>query len=354
MVSSNNYYWGGGWTPIEHAFQISPQEKNNSLRYFVSSLQTDNPRSLEMPPTYLDSRLQKGLTTAGQYRRQSELDDNGEAYPLSKEGPNIYFSVSVPPGLWTLSFYNVNKDGHEGMNRMRDYLYSVRPHDSSKPLGDVTRDFVSQPVLAQSRQRDFYGGVYKRFLVRGPQQLTLAVAKNNSFNTILAGAFLDRVDERPAPYFGSVDWWQKRQSAREQERDELGAQSAGERAARFAPAMNEKDAANRLFIEIERLRELNPLMWARRSKPIYEALARSLEPTLSRESVQQDPVLLVRLGTCLYNLGHYAAWESVQRKQGLRPARDIEKSLKWDGHSSDGEGFQVISQQEPQARLEPN
>ena len=173
------------------------------------------------------------------------------------------------------------------------------------------------------------------------------MAKNNSRNTILAGAFLDLVDERPAPYFGSVAWWQKRQSAREQERDELRAQSAEVRAARFAPSRDEQDAVTRLFLEVERLRELNPPQWARSSRPIYEVLARSLEAALNRGGVRQDPVLLARLGTCFYNLGLYAAWEKVQRKQGLRPARDIEKSLTWDGQSSEGEGFKVISQQQP-------
>ena len=71
MVSPNNYLWGAGWKPIEHAFQISPKEKSNSLRYWVHWIYTDNHRVLEMPPTYFDSRLQKGLTTVDKYRRQS-------------------------------------------------------------------------------------------------------------------------------------------------------------------------------------------------------------------------------------------------------------------------------------------
>jgi len=167
--------------------------------------------------------------------------------------------------------------------------------------------------------------------VRGPQELSVKVAKNNSLNTILAGAFLDLVDERPAPYFRTVDNWQKRQSKREQERDELRTQSVEERAARFAPATDEKDAANRLFTEVERLRELNPPMWAARSRPVYETLARWLEPAIHRADSLEIGVLYARQATCFYNLNRYNDWENVQRRRGLTPARDIEKSLKWDG-----------------------
>jgi len=47
------------------------------------------------------------------------------------------------------------------------------------------------PPLAESRVRDFYGGVYKRFLVNGPAALTFSVRKGDSVNTILSGVFLD-------------------------------------------------------------------------------------------------------------------------------------------------------------------
>lgn len=343
MVSPRNYYWGAGWTPIEHAFQISPKEKNNSLRYWIQWLYTDNPRSLEMPPVYFDSRLQKGLTTPDQYRRQAEIDDNGESYPLTKEGPDIYFSVKIPAGLWVLSCYNHNKDGHAGVNRMRDYRYSFRPHDPAKPIRDVS-DFDSEPELAHSRQRDFWGGVYKRFLVRGPQQLTLRMAKNDSLNVILAATFLDPVDEQPAPYFGTVEEWQKRQDAKQQERDQLAAQSAQEQAARFVPATDEKDAANRLFLEVERLRDLNPPAWAQRSRPVYEALVRWDQAALPHTGSEETPKLWKQESACFFNLNRYNDWERLQRRQGLTPARDIEKALKWDGESgSSGRGSVIVT-----------
>ena len=38
--------------------------------------------------------------------------------------------------------------------------------------------------------------------MRGPTELTIRVARNWSFNTLLAGVMLDPIDERPPPYFG--------------------------------------------------------------------------------------------------------------------------------------------------------
>jgi len=343
MVSPQDYLWGAGWTPIDHAFQIGPKEKGNSLRYWISSSYTDNPRALEMPPVYFDSRLQGNLTTQDKSRREASIDDNGETYPLTKEGPDIYFSVKIPPGLWTLSFYNHNENGHDWLNRMRDYHYSFRPHDGAKAIRDVS-DFDTQPELAHARQRDFWGGVYKRFLVRGPQQLTLCIAKNNSLNAILSGTFLDSFDEQPAPYFGTVEDAQKRQDANEKERDELIAQSAQDHAARFAPATDEKDAANRLFLEVERLRELNPPAWAQKSRPIYEALALWDQAALPRTNAEDTPMLWKQESVCFFNLSSYNKGESLQRRQNLTPARDIEKALKWDGKSgASGKGNAAVT-----------
>ena len=348
MVSPSNYYWGGGWTQIDHRFQIDPRQKNDALRYWVHWLYTDNTRSLEMPPTYLDSRLQKGLTTRDSYRRQAELDDHGEAYPMTKEGPHIYLSVDVPSGLWNLSFYNFNANGENATNWRRDYRLSLRAQPSKTPLGQVD-DFADWPELAHGRFREFRGGVYKRFLVRGPQRLTVKMDRNNSYNTIWAGAFLDMVDEKPAPYFGTVDEWKKRQSERQQKRDELSAQTAEERAARFAPAKNLDEAVNRLFIEIERLRDSNPLQWSQRNRSVYQALARATSPALTEGKdrfntlTDNQKQVLNQRGGSFYNLTLYNSWEELQRQLGLFPARDVEKALRWDGLSSGGEGFQVIS-----------
>jgi hypothetical protein len=170
----------------------------------------------------------KRLTTWDVYRRQSEMDDHGEEYLMTLDGPHIYFTLRVPEGLFYLSLYDTNKDGHSGNNRWRDYRLSVRPHAVGQPLNDIT-GFEQQPELARARIRDFWGGVYKRFLVRGPREITIEVNRNYSYNTILAGVFLDLVDEQPPPYFRSAAQWQALQAQRETERRALSMKMADRR-----------------------------------------------------------------------------------------------------------------------------
>ena len=196
-----NYIWGTGAQSIQYRTQLGPNHRpGDKLRYYVTTPYTTNPRSLELPPTYLDSRVRKHLTTWSVNRRQSEADDHGETYPMSQEGPNVHCNLTVPAGLYVLSVYDFNKDGHSGSNRLRDYRLSLRPLRNDIPLKD-TNDFDQQPELAHGRIRDFWGGVWKRFLVRGPLVLGVQVNRNNSFNTVLPAVMLDAVDEEPARTF---------------------------------------------------------------------------------------------------------------------------------------------------------
>ena len=55
-------------------------------------------------------------------------------------------------------------------------------------------------MLATARIHDFRPGVYKRFAVTGPITLTIEVNRNHSFNTIMAGVFLDPLEELTAPW----------------------------------------------------------------------------------------------------------------------------------------------------------
>ncbi len=229
MVSPQDYIWGAGPEKVDYAARIGPNcEPGDSLRYWVHWLYTTSPRSLEIPPVYLHSRVLKRLTTWDVYRRQSEMDDHGEEYLMTLDGPHIYFTLRVPEGLFYLSLYDTNKDGHSGNNRWRDYRLSVRPHAVGQPLNDIT-GFEQQPELARARIRDFWGGVYKRFLVRGPREITIEVNRNYSYNTILAGVFLDLVDEQPPPYFRSAAQWQALQAQRETERRALSMKMADRR-----------------------------------------------------------------------------------------------------------------------------
>ena len=347
ICSPQNYEWGAGPEKVEKCAFIGPNcAKDDALRYWVHWLYTTNPNTLEMPPTYLHSRILKGFTTPERYRRQAEWDDHGETYPWSKDGPHLFCTLRIPPGLYTLLLYNFNKDGHGGTNRFRDYRLSIRPHPAGQPLQDA-EGFRQWPELARGRMRDFWNGAYKRFLVRGPTEITFQVSRNHSFNTILAGIFLDLVDEYPVPYFCRLEEWQAMKSAEAEEIRTLQveARTPGARAARFLAGATDSEAAKRAFDELERMRLWNPVWWAAEGVRFYKPLLRWHLAAL--QEVPAGPVkqeLYARATTCYYRLGLYEKWEAGQILVGKTPARSIEKALRWDGvHDFDGKGYQVVT-----------
>jgi hypothetical protein len=166
--------WFGNdiWNLI-HAAMGPHHDDQDSLRYWVQWLRTDNPKTLYSP-------------ILG-YRRQSDWDDHGETYGMTHEGPDIWLDLTVTAGPHRLALYFFNKDGHEGANRWRDYLVEVKPYAE-----DLAKAGAA-PILARARVRDFWGGVYPQFVVCGPARYRVRIARNGSFNTIVQGVFLDRV-----------------------------------------------------------------------------------------------------------------------------------------------------------------
>jgi len=152
----------------------------DSLRHWLHWSGTDQPRCLYHP-------------VAG-YRRQAEWDDHGEVYARSHEGPDLWTAVQVPEGVQRISLYFVNKDGHSGANRYRDYVVELKPYLDSLPLAEA------QPSLAKTRVRDFWHGVYKRFIVQGPGKFWIKIARNNSHNTILSAILIDKLQGPETPY----------------------------------------------------------------------------------------------------------------------------------------------------------
>ena len=330
MFAPSDYIWGAGEEPINYFPRIGLNvPKSEGLRTYVTAMYSDNPNSLEIPATFLDTRIRRGYTTKNRGRRQSEIDDRGEGYPYQKDGPHLYTSLQIPQGVWTLSLYNWNKDGDTWDNRKRDYRIAIRPHDSEKPLSDIS-SFASQPELANARLRDFRSGAWKRFLVRGPQELTIEVNKNYSLNTILAGLMLDKLDEKPAPYFSTSD---------------------GNRVldVRLSPKNSETVVTTKLFNQLDGLQSSNPIWWAQSSRRFYLPLTLWLraQQQIARDTdapIAEKKTLATQLATCYYNLHLFELWEAQQRKAGLTPARDIEKALTWDSVSRGwGDGYNVVT-----------
>ena len=155
--------------------KIGPLAQNHDgIRWWVTWLTTSNINSLYSPM----------LGT----RKQAEWDDHGETYPMSQEGPDIWSKVTADAGSFhRLSLYFFNKDGENGSNRDRDFLIQIKP---DRP---TLADAMQAPTLAEARVRNFYGGVYEQFIIRTPGTYYVRVARNNSFNTILSGVFLDTI-----------------------------------------------------------------------------------------------------------------------------------------------------------------
>ena len=308
-----NYIWGAGGQKVDYRTRIGPNHlPKDKLRYFVTWKYTANPRSLELPPTYLDSRVRQKLTTWNVNRRQSEADDHGETYPMSQDGPDVHCNLVIPAGLFVLSLYDFNKDGHTDNNRYRDYRVSVRPLLKEKLLKD-TSYFDRQPEMAHSRIQSFWGGVWKRFLVRGPCTLGVEVNRNNSFNAILPAVMLDKVEEEPSPYFQHADTKQPVGTA----------------------------TADRLLSRLEVLRQTNSVWWASNSSRYYKSLLRWYR--VQNNAGCRNKPLLARLGTCYYQSGMFASWEECQNKRGMTTARQIEKQLRWDGVTDTDSDFVVVT-----------
>jgi hypothetical protein len=282
----------------------------DAVRYWVEWVATGNPRVLELPAVYLDSRVVLGLARHREGRRESEIDDHGEDYPLAWEGPGLRLSLRIPPGEYTLSLYLYNYNGHSGENRNRDYLASLAT-------------FAGQPGKAPGRTRDrvancrvggFWGGVWVRFLVRGPSPIKLRLSRNYSFNTMLAGAMLDPVAQHPAPYY-----------------------PVGGRAA--PPGLPPAGAPLRGPLAIlGDLEKANP-----RAFPGAAALGYGL----SIRDCAGTHASAHRSGTvaaedCYFHLAMYRRWEAMERRLGIVTSREIERGLRWDGARETYRGIEAM------------
>ena len=346
MLSPNDYLWGAGETMMPYQVRIGPHKTpDDALRYWVQNLYTVTPESLELPAAYYHSRIAHGLDKSLGHRRQSEWDDHGEAYPMSFDGPHLYASIQIPKGWFVLSLYDWNKDGQIGSNRWRDYQISAHTHPAEIPLNSI-EGFASWPDEVRGRIHDFRGGVWKRFLVRGPQNVTVEVNRNHSFNTILAGMFLDRWDAQPAPYFGTLQDWQVRDNERASRRGQLLEEAyipsrQAQRALRFEAGQNAAETAQRLWQGVQEVRLLNPLWHESNARPYYLALLAWCQQNQSLNTDWQQNCVQA----CWLQLHGFQKSETSQRAAGVLTAREIELGLRWDGVSNyAGRGFQVVSE----------
>jgi len=143
---------------------------------------------------------------------------------------------------------------------------------------------------------------------------------------MLAAVMLDLVDEDPPPYFHAVAEWDTIKAARQSAFVSKTQQD-------FQPAATESEAVTKLVEGLQRAQLVNPDWWAVNQARYHAMLAR----------LGTDASVGASTGTVFYNLHLYEFWEGAQRIQGLIPARDMEKSLRWDSTPScSGKGRQFI------------
>jgi hypothetical protein len=343
----DGYEWGGGPEKVEHQARVgAPAPGGAPISTYVYWLSTDNPGALEMPPTYAMSRVVKGYQAWDAPRRQSEWTDHGEGHPLAESGPDLYCTLKIPAGLYTLSLYFNNRNAHVWDCALRDYRVSIR----RAPAQAAERpDFEKWPELARARVTDHALGVYKKFLVRGPDEIVVRVSRNHSVNTHLEGVMLDALEELPVPYAMDAAAWKKLLAERDALRRKLLEDQPPPVEGKDPPPMPRavlgNDLAGAMLEELDRVQLRNPEWWAANARPAYAALARRYL-SLQGEEVAETPEqkqFYRRMATCLYHLGLYVRWEAALTRARQTSPREIENAIRWDGKTDcGGRGYEVI------------
>jgi hypothetical protein len=184
FASPMSHIVGWGWRITIDPHMGAHHNDGDSLRYWIDSahLKTDDPRC--------------PYSTVVGCRRIGEWDDHGEAYPMSYDGPDVWIAVGLPDGVFRVSVYFCDYNGHRDSERNRDYLLELKPYVTNAAAWD------KQPTLAQCRVHDFWGGVYKSFVVTGPGKYHFKIGRNHSFNTMCNAVFVDRL---AGPGFAAAD-----------------------------------------------------------------------------------------------------------------------------------------------------
>ncbi len=351
-----DYVWAPGPLALDHNEGIGPHHRphdsgayhlpeGDSVRYYMTWLSTAKKRVLELPEIYLDQCVAAHTATWKADRRESELDDHGETYPMAWQGPDLYVYLHIPPGAYTLSLYFFNKDGHSGMNRDRDYTITMIPLPASYHFGTAlqpnTATLAKMRGTAQSRVLDFWGGVWKRFLVRGPMKLAIRMAKNYSLNAILQAAMLDPLAQHPAPYYYGYRAWQAHEKQRREFRTQLVARWQNAQLSGDPPAETGDSglaSARRILRITNVLEHRDTAAWTANQQLAYLSVLRWC--VAGYGTIPKDGQTASVAGNCYYHLSLFHRWEAVEKACGMLTSRQIEKALRWDGVHESYRGFE--------------
>jgi Two component regulator propeller len=281
-------YLGANSTPMD------------GLRYWIHWRNASTIRALEVPSRFREAGLLSPAEPMSAPRRQSEWDDHGESYPYSFDGPNICCTMSIPQGAFTLSLYDVNKDGHTADNAFRDYRVVI----ASMIKGPHTREILTPTSF--SRIQYFWGGAYKRFVVLGPIDLNIQIRRNNSKNSIIAGIFLDRLQQNNKSDLRYV--WQDRNKW-----DDL-----------FQPKANPRVAAAIACTVLDEMKAFNTRWYAIHSQAIWIQLLRW---HIANRSYLENKDSLAQLIICCKSVGMWEEAEHFEDAQNTKSKRRGELEL---------------------------
>ena len=172
MVGYSPVQGGPGW-PI--GFKVATGSSTVTPAAWVSPFDCSRDARALYNPT-------RRKYTAGSF------DDRGELFQPGR-GPDLLLDIGIPAGVYRLSLYFMDIDWIQ----YRSYEMTIQSGDR---------------LLWKGNFEDFFNGVYKRFLVRGPQQLRVRISKLDSQNAVISGIFLDKF-QPPLPPFLWPDVLQK-------------------------------------------------------------------------------------------------------------------------------------------------
>ncbi len=151
--------------------------------------------------------------------------------------------------------------------------------------------------------------------MQGPSTFTIEINRNYSFNTILAGLFLDQTDELPAPYLEKWEDYNNPQVQTYFETVHL-AHSSG--------ALNDAEPGIECLEKLRILENQDPTLFCSVQRKAYLCLAAYLANKMDKG----DANVIKAYRECLYHLHLFNAWDSLILAEFGKTPRSIERSIR--------------------------
>jgi hypothetical protein len=326
VCSPYDFVWGTNEAAVLYCPELAYPRSGDGPRYWVQTVQTANPRALELPKPYMESREILYHVPARLDRRDATTDDHGEAYPAWEQGPGLYITLNVPAGRFILSQYEWDDNAHSGQMACRDFIVDVRQHPKEDSV-ENDLSFHHEPTLATARVCSFYGGVWKRFLVRGPIDITVRISRNHSLNANFSALALDSIHQYAPPYFSPNA---PALAGIAYDPNLAVPENTGPKCGALVGLLR---AADGLFYQIAQARRDARACFARNSAELaivaraYTAAYATLGRYRRAERGCREALSVCFWGTCLFERA-----EAMEVALGMKPARNIELALKWGGN----------------------